>query len=60
MSRVSSSDRETDFHLVGAAGATAVDVAVEGSRAVVDRVPIVVAAFAVFLASAKTHFCKVC
>ena len=60
MSRVSSGDRETDFHLVGAAGATAVDVAVEGGRAVVDRVPVVVATFAVFLASAKTHFCKVC
>ena len=52
---MSSGDREPDFHLVGAAGAAAVDVAVEGGRAVVDRVPVVVAAFAVFLTSEQKN-----
>ena len=53
MSRMSSGDCKSDLHLVRAAGAAAVDVAVERGGAVVDRVPVVVAAFAVFLTPEK-------
>ena len=50
---MSSCDGKADLHLVRASLAAPVDVAVERSRAVVDGIPVVVAAFAVFLAPAR-------
>ena len=47
---MSSCDGKADLHLVRASLAAPVDVAVERSRAVVDGIPVVVAAFAVLLA----------
>ena len=48
---MSSGDGKANLHLVRAALAAAVDVTVERSWAVVDGVPVVVSAFAVFLAA---------
>ena len=59
---MSSGNGKPDFHLVRTSLAAAIDVAVERGRAVVDRVPVVVAALAILLTPVNLkiwlHFTK--
>lgn len=56
---MSSGNGKPDFHLIRTSLATAIDVAVERGRAVVDWVPVIVSALTVLLAPENFKFVSI-